>query len=145
MHFLCIRLYIPSNPHLYLLIFLILKQFNNNTIIIPNPIHLNNVSIVMPMYFKQSKYTSFTRKLKRWGFTRVTTGAEQGAYYHKVSYIYIYIRIPCFGVMYYCLRKDCVSNFALFTLSQINKILYSSSTVAIISYVCRCSASPLLR
>jgi len=42
---------------------------------------------VMPMYFKQSKYTSFTRKLKRWGFTRVTTGAEQGAYYHKVSYI----------------------------------------------------------
>ena len=41
----------------------------------------------MPMYFKQSKYTSFTRKLKRWGFTRVTTGAEQGAYYHKVSYI----------------------------------------------------------
>ena len=39
------------------------------------------------MYFKQSKYTSFTRKLKRWGFTRVTTGAEQGAYYHKVSYI----------------------------------------------------------
>lgn len=42
--------------------------------------------IVIPMYFKQSKYISFMRKLKRWGFTRVTTGAEQGAFYHKVSY-----------------------------------------------------------
>lgn len=41
--------------------------------------------IVIPMYFKQSKYISFMRKLKRWGFTRVTTGAEQGAFYHKVS------------------------------------------------------------
>lgn len=29
------------------------------------------------------KYTSFTRKLNRWGFTRVTRGPETGAYYHK--------------------------------------------------------------
>ena len=40
---------------------------------------------ILPLYFKQSKYTSFTRKLKRWGFTRVTAGTELGAYYHKVS------------------------------------------------------------
>jgi len=38
---------------------------------------------VLPKYFKQSKFTSFTRKLNRWGFTRVTRGPETGAYYHK--------------------------------------------------------------
>lgn len=42
-------------------------------------------SEVMPMYFKHSKFTSFTRKLNRWGFTRVSKGPETGAYYHKVS------------------------------------------------------------
>lgn len=38
---------------------------------------------ILPLYFKQSKFTSFTRKLNRWGFTRVTRGPETGAYYHK--------------------------------------------------------------
>eukprot|EP00566_Odontella_aurita_P012020 CAMPEP_0113553014 /NCGR_PEP_ID=MMETSP0015_2-20120614/15378_1 /TAXON_ID=2838 /ORGANISM="Odontella" /LENGTH=387 /DNA_ID=CAMNT_0000454037 /DNA_START=98 /DNA_END=1261 /DNA_ORIENTATION=- /assembly_acc=CAM_ASM_000160 len=38
---------------------------------------------VLPKYFKQTKYTSFTRKLNRWDFTRVTRGPEIGAYYHK--------------------------------------------------------------
>jgi len=38
---------------------------------------------VMSRYFKQAKFTSFTRKLNRWGFTRVTRGPETGAYYHK--------------------------------------------------------------
>ena len=38
----------------------------------------------LPKYFKQSKFTSFTRKLNRWGFTRVTRGPETGAYYHKM-------------------------------------------------------------
>ncbi len=42
-------------------------------------------SEIMPLYFKHSKFTSFTRKLNRWGFTRVTRGPESGAYYHKVS------------------------------------------------------------
>eukprot|EP00934_Nitzschia_sp_Nitz4_P004238 Nitzschia sp. Nitz4//scaffold115_size69933//55923//57608//NITZ4_006010-RA/size69933-snap-gene-0.88-mRNA-1//-1//CDS//3329533523//4228//frame0 len=38
---------------------------------------------VMPKYFnKHSKYTSFTRKLNRWGFVRITRGAEMGAYYN---------------------------------------------------------------
>ena len=41
---------------------------------------------VMPNYFKHSKFTSFTRKLNRWGFTRVSRGPEMGAYYHKVSF-----------------------------------------------------------
>lgn len=38
---------------------------------------------ILPKYFhKQSKYSSFTRKLNRWGFIRVTRGPETGAYYH---------------------------------------------------------------
>lgn len=40
---------------------------------------------VMPLCFKQTKFSSFTRKLNRWGFVRVTRGPEMGAYYHKVS------------------------------------------------------------
>lgn len=40
-------------------------------------------SIVLPIYFKASKFTSFTRKLNRWGFTRVTRGPEMGSYYHR--------------------------------------------------------------
>lgn len=39
---------------------------------------------VLPKFFKQSKFASFTRKLNRWGFVRVTRGPEMGAYYHKV-------------------------------------------------------------
>jgi hypothetical protein len=33
---------------------------------------------VLPKYFKKSKFTSFTRKLNRWNFVRVTRGAETG-------------------------------------------------------------------
>lgn len=39
---------------------------------------------VLPAYFKKSKFTSFTRKLNRWGFVRVTRGPETGAYYHDL-------------------------------------------------------------
>lgn len=38
---------------------------------------------VLPRYFPQSKFTSFTRKLNRWGFTRITRGVETGAYFHN--------------------------------------------------------------
>jgi hypothetical protein len=38
---------------------------------------------IMPILFKQSKFTSFTRKLNRWGFQRVRKGPEAGAYYHR--------------------------------------------------------------
>eukprot|EP00543_Licmophora_paradoxa_P011096 CAMPEP_0202478412 /NCGR_PEP_ID=MMETSP1360-20130828/94447_1 /ASSEMBLY_ACC=CAM_ASM_000848 /TAXON_ID=515479 /ORGANISM="Licmophora paradoxa, Strain CCMP2313" /LENGTH=429 /DNA_ID=CAMNT_0049105691 /DNA_START=1 /DNA_END=1289 /DNA_ORIENTATION=- len=41
-------------------------------------------SEVLARHFKQSKFTSFTRKLNRWGFTRMTTGPETGAYYHRL-------------------------------------------------------------
>lgn len=35
-------------------------------------------SLIMP-----TKYTSFTRRLKRWNFTRVPSGRTMGAYYHE--------------------------------------------------------------
>jgi len=39
---------------------------------------------ILPGFFKASKFTSFTRKLNRWGFTRVPRGPETGAYFHKL-------------------------------------------------------------
>lgn len=38
---------------------------------------------ILPYYFKESQYTSFTRKLSRWKFSRVPRGPYMGAYYHK--------------------------------------------------------------
>jgi hypothetical protein len=38
---------------------------------------------ILPKYFRKTKYTSFTRKLNRWNFSRVTRGPELGAYYHE--------------------------------------------------------------
>jgi HSF-type DNA-binding len=38
----------------------------------------------LPKFFKQSKFTSFTRKLNRWGFIRVTRGPQTGSYFHKL-------------------------------------------------------------
>jgi len=40
-------------------------------------------SEILPRYFKQSQFTSFTRKLTRWNFERVTRGLLMGAYFHK--------------------------------------------------------------
>eukprot|EP00569_Conticribra_weissflogii_P006898 CAMPEP_0171330796 /NCGR_PEP_ID=MMETSP0878-20121228/2248_1 /TAXON_ID=67004 /ORGANISM="Thalassiosira weissflogii, Strain CCMP1336" /LENGTH=448 /DNA_ID=CAMNT_0011831171 /DNA_START=267 /DNA_END=1613 /DNA_ORIENTATION=- len=37
---------------------------------------------VLPEYFGRAKYTSFTRRLKRWGFKRISNGPHAGAYYH---------------------------------------------------------------
>lgn len=38
---------------------------------------------ILPHYFKESQYTSFTRKLSRWKFKRIPRGQYIGAYYHK--------------------------------------------------------------
>ena len=40
---------------------------------------------VLSIYFRGTKYTSFTRKLNRWGFKRIRKGTETGAYSNKVS------------------------------------------------------------
>ncbi len=39
---------------------------------------------VLPHHFAQSQFTSFTRKLSRWKFTRVPRGPFIGAYYNKL-------------------------------------------------------------
>eukprot|EP00804_Cyclotella_cryptica_P008423 CCRYP_003942-RA/>CCRYP_003942-RA protein AED:0.12 eAED:0.12 QI:140/1/1/1/0/0.33/3/674/468 len=38
---------------------------------------------ILPVYFDGTKFTSFTRRLKRWSFTRIARGAELGAYYNE--------------------------------------------------------------
>eukprot|EP00580_Thalassiosira_gravida_P019204 CAMPEP_0201658386 /NCGR_PEP_ID=MMETSP0494-20130426/1275_1 /ASSEMBLY_ACC=CAM_ASM_000839 /TAXON_ID=420259 /ORGANISM="Thalassiosira gravida, Strain GMp14c1" /LENGTH=867 /DNA_ID=CAMNT_0048135365 /DNA_START=189 /DNA_END=2792 /DNA_ORIENTATION=- len=40
-------------------------------------------SRILPCHFDGAKYTSFTRRLKRWKFERVPRGPEMGAYYNK--------------------------------------------------------------
>jgi HSF-type DNA-binding len=37
---------------------------------------------VLPTHFKSAKYSSFTRKLHRWGFVRHFRGGESGAFFH---------------------------------------------------------------
>jgi len=45
--------------------------------------HEKLLNTVLPKYFRKTKYTSFTRKLNRWNFTRVTArGSEFRSYYH---------------------------------------------------------------
>ena len=38
---------------------------------------------VMRNFFRQTKYSSFQRQLHMYGFQRITTGPDKGAYYHK--------------------------------------------------------------
>ena len=38
---------------------------------------------IMSKFFRQSKYTSFTRQLNLWGFRRITCGTDAGSYYHE--------------------------------------------------------------
>lgn len=42
------------------------------------------VAKIMPLYFKQTKLTSFQRQLNLYGFCRLTTGTDRGGYYHEL-------------------------------------------------------------
>jgi len=39
--------------------------------------------IVSPNYFKETKYESFTRKLNRWNFVRISKGPDAGSFEHE--------------------------------------------------------------
>lgn len=39
---------------------------------------------VMPVYFNQSKFSSFQRQLNLYGFNRITQGLDKGGYYHEL-------------------------------------------------------------
>mmetsp|Transcript_5226 Transcript_5226/g.10729 ORF Transcript_5226/g.10729 Transcript_5226/m.10729 type:complete len:851 (+) Transcript_5226:275-2827(+) len=41
-------------------------------------------SDVLPRFFKQTKFLSFTRQLNLWGFKRITKGVDGGSYYHPL-------------------------------------------------------------
>mmetsp|Transcript_4289 Transcript_4289/g.6589 ORF Transcript_4289/g.6589 Transcript_4289/m.6589 type:complete len:396 (+) Transcript_4289:99-1286(+) len=38
---------------------------------------------VMPRYFKQTKYSSFTRQVNGWNYRRIHSGKDKGCYYHE--------------------------------------------------------------
>jgi len=42
------------------------------------------VDQLLPKFFKRTKFTSFKGKLYRWGFRRVSKGANAGSYFHKL-------------------------------------------------------------
>uniref|UniRef100_A0A7S2EVL2 HSF-type DNA-binding domain-containing protein n=1 Tax=Ditylum brightwellii TaxID=49249 RepID=A0A7S2EVL2_9STRA len=70
-------------------------------------------SDVLPRCFKKTKYTSFTRKMNRWNFHRVSRGPELGAYYHK------YFQR---GKPHLCIQMYCKNDRAIFatTMKQAN-------------------------
>lgn len=39
--------------------------------------------ILLPLFFKKTKFLSFIRKINRWGFKRFLTGENTGAFYHE--------------------------------------------------------------
>ncbi|KAI2501075.1 hypothetical protein MHU86_13366 [Fragilaria crotonensis] len=41
------------------------------------------VDVIMPHYFKQTKFPSFQRQLNLYGFNRLTSGPDRGGYYHE--------------------------------------------------------------
>lgn len=57
-------------------------QFHGKAFRIHKPIEF--VSMVMPRYFQQTKYKSFQRQLHIYGFHRISTGQDKGAYYHDL-------------------------------------------------------------
>eukprot|EP00980_Cylindrotheca_fusiformis_P028958 scaffold22680_cov107-Cylindrotheca_fusiformis.AAC.27 len=56
------------------------------------------VTKIVPRYFSQTKYRSFTRLLNMWGYERIRNGPRKGAYVHKYL---------CRGQMHLCNNMKC--------------------------------------
>lgn len=39
---------------------------------------------VIPLFFRHGKYASFVRQINGWGYRRITSGPDYGAYYHEL-------------------------------------------------------------
>jgi hypothetical protein len=56
---------------------------------------------VLPRYFGEAEYRSFTRRLLRWGFKRISRGDFTGAFEHKVSKQYKFVTIFGWRQLFY--------------------------------------------
>lgn len=77
---------------------------------------------VLPVYFRKTKYTSFTRKLNRWNFSRVNRGSEIGAYSHE----FFQRGNEALCIQMYC--KNDRAKFAVSTKVNSKKKINESST-----------------
>ena len=55
---------------------------------------------ILSKYFKKSKFTSFTRKLNRWNFVRVTRGPETGGEWVSSCPLYFTSALLLYGVRF---------------------------------------------
>merc|ERR1719416_223127 len=77
---------------------------------------------VLPRFFNEAKFTSFTRKLNRWRFKRVTKGTESGSYHHH----YFFREKPKL-----CRRMRCQRKYEIKKkLTTVNKPTETSPAVA---------------
>lgn len=62
------------------------------------------VSSVLPEFFGQTKFESFTRQLNGWGFTRLyKQGPDNGCYYHEVRPYYLKVHCNWMSMYEYAL------------------------------------------
>mmetsp|Transcript_27296 Transcript_27296/g.42405 ORF Transcript_27296/g.42405 Transcript_27296/m.42405 type:complete len:453 (+) Transcript_27296:151-1509(+) len=59
------------------------------------------VEKIMPMFFKQTKWTSFQRQLNLYGFQRLTRGLDAGTYYHEM-----FLRGQCRYFLCHCIVRQ---------------------------------------
>jgi hypothetical protein len=96
---------------------------------------------ILPLYFpNQSKYSSFTRRLSRWGFHRVRSGVDMGVYHHPL------FRKGDYGL---CLQMHCVKRLPkddlndpdFYTEDDTTLCLYDDPTAAVMKVYSRANKS----
>ena len=64
---------------------------------------------IVPLYFRQSRLSSFKRQLNLYGFELINSGPARGGYYHEVSMIACDELASCIFVA----AKDCELTWSL--------------------------------